>query len=569
MNPMLGTVHSVSRQGLNDDGPSAVLHWDGRIDNRGELARCCRLPLNSEAVTDAALAGEVYEQSGVPGLRRIVGDWSAVIRDRRRACVVLARDFAGMRPLYYFVDATSIWWSPDLRAIAQSLGTPSLDDNYVAGFLVCGGYPGRSPYRGIGSVTPAHVVCISRDAVTTDRFWGSPTTLIRRRSPGEYEEQLRELFREAVAVRIRNARTVVAELSGGLDSSSVVCMADRLIREGAVQATQLTTLSYVHEPSPDTPYIAHVERACWAAARHLRTTEFPLFAASTSIGATPCDCSPILNAAALVAGQQRADAFLTGQAGDLLFGNWRLDTGHIASLAGAGRVGSALKEAWQWSRQSGVPVAHIFLQAAANLVAPRSRSVIAATSQAPDAMLAQASMTRRLIRSGLSDRRVPFSEDWIHCPVERRLHSRALTIARELGSLQPKPALQGFGYSHPILHRPLVEFLMAIPADVLCRPGEPRRLMRSALAFLWPEPLRRRRSKGLFGQANLQAYAPFALRLMTERRWAVVDHGWIDRESLKNRLERLTKGLECNQYQLRQVLQLESWLRHRELNACV
>ena len=66
-------------------------------------------------------------------------------------------------------------------------------------------------------------------------------------------------------------------------------------------------------------------------------------------------------------------------------------------------------------------------------------------------------------------------------------------MALELRTLQPPEPLQHLDYTHPFAHRPLVEFLMTVPADVLCRPGEPRRLMRSALSDLWPRKLRERR----------------------------------------------------------------------------
>jgi hypothetical protein len=51
-----------------------------------------------------------------------------------------------------------------------------------------------------------------------------------------------------------------------------------------------------------------------------------------------------------------------------------------------------------------------------------------------------------------------------------------------------------FDYTHPFAHRPLIEFVMSVPPDVLCGPGQPRRLMRRALGDLWPPRLRARRS---------------------------------------------------------------------------
>jgi hypothetical protein len=135
----------------------------------------------------------------------------------------------------------------------------------------------------------------------------------------------------------------------------------------------------------------------------------------------------------------------------------------------------------------------------------------------------------------------------------------------ELRLLQVPEILQHLDYTHPFAHRPLVEFLMTIPADVLCGPSEPRRLMRRALADLWPDKVRSRGSKGFFTTPWHEAMLPLADDLMKQRQIEVVDRGFVDRTSLLSRLERLLRGLDCNEAQLRQIILLEFWLRHRGL----
>jgi len=88
--------------------------------------------------------------------------------------------------------------------------------------------------------------------------------------------------------------------------------------------------------------------------------------------------------------------------------------------------------------------------------------------------------------------------------------------------------------------------------------------MRRALGDGWPARLRTRRSKGLFGAPWNQALRPLASRLLCTPTWLVVERGWVDADNLKSRLERLLHGIECNEPQLRQVILLEFWLRHRE-----
>jgi hypothetical protein len=151
-------------------------------------------------------------------------------------------------------------------------------------------------------------------------------------------------------------------------------------------------------------------------------------------------------------------------------------------------------------------------------------------------------------------------------PPERRKYFWSLSMLLELRQLQTPEPLQNLDYTHPFAHRPLVEFLMAVPAEVLCRPGEPRRLMRSALSDLWPLKLQMRRSKGLFNSPWQEALRPLTRVLLQASQLHVVEQGFVDGASVRSRLERISAGLDCNDSQLRNIILLELWLRNRAEN---
>src|SRR5262249_2450955 len=160
--------------------------------------------------------------------------------------IVLASDFAGVRPLYYSVQPEGVLWSSRLQSLVDTTGISELDEQYVREFLLLGGCPNRTPYKNIYSVPPAHALCISSGTTTVHRFWSLPIgDEVRYRTERQYEEHLRALFREAVAVRLQTEAPVLAELSGGLDSSSVVSMANHLLHNGEARATRLSGVSYV------------------------------------------------------------------------------------------------------------------------------------------------------------------------------------------------------------------------------------------------------------------------------------------------------------------------------------
>jgi asparagine synthase (glutamine-hydrolysing) len=540
-----------------------VLTWSGRVDNRADL----RLQLGGDGWDDdAALVLGSYRRWGVAGLARPIGDWSIAIRDRARAQVVLASDYMGACPLYYHVDRDRVSSSTRLDALVEATGVDELDEQYIAGFLQFGRCPHRTPYAGIRCVPAGHAVCVTAEGVTTHRFWTPPTQdLVRYRDEGRYEEQFRALFREAVAARLQRRGPVLAELSGGLDSSSVVCLAAELIRQGAVPATRLVTVSYVHRESSDLPFIREVEASCGLHGVHLSTHDLPLTSAADVGWGMPEGWMPLYHAVASLARRVGATTLLTGQNGDLVTGNWFDDSLQVAGPLRRLRLGRACADALAWSQVLRVPVAHI-LGRACRAAWPwgTGATELDLTEGAIAVPRGETSLAIGFReRLGLTDPLAFFSTAWTDAPPERRRHFQLLAHAQELRILQRLEPLHDIDYTHPFAHRPLVEFLMSVPPEILCRPGEPRRLMRRALSEWWPAALRGRRSKSLFGTPWHDAMRPLAAELLRSQSWQVVERGWVDAPSLRARLGRLVRGLECNEAQLRLVVLLEMWLRHR------
>ena len=142
---MTSHVESTLLSYSSDPGTQcAVLSWDGRVDNRDDLLPRFRQSLRQET-SSAALVLAAYERWGVPGLAHIVGDWSVVIDDPSRHAILLASDFAGVRPLYYYRRHDQVFWSRRLDALVTETGVGDIDEQYVAGFLTFGGYPHRTP----------------------------------------------------------------------------------------------------------------------------------------------------------------------------------------------------------------------------------------------------------------------------------------------------------------------------------------------------------------------------------------------------------------------------------------
>ncbi len=520
---------------------------DGRLDDGGA---------GSGAECPAATLAAAYERSGVAGLRPLVGDWSAALWDAGRRSVVLASDYAGIRPLYFCREAGRLLWSSSLAELVRWSGASRLDEQYAGRFLLRGSVAFRTPYAGIEPVTPGEAVAISAEGIRRERFWDVPADRdVRLRADADYEERLLELFREGVAARVRGHARVAAEVSGGLDSSSVASMAARL-------GTDLTTFSYTDAETAEDKFFSLVERYCGRPAVHLPLSDLAFAAPDQTGGAAPAYWEPRYRGLAAQLNRLGATALLTGQFGDFAMGNLQDDSDQVARYLRRGHLGAAGREAYAWSQALRVPIYPILWRA---LRLAFSQWTPGLTEELSPVMLTSPAASDSLsptLRPRLEPPDSRRELSWRSAPPECRRRFRALAEMLQARTLQTPEALLPFAYAHPFAHRPLVEFAMSIPPGQLCRPGEPRRLMRRAFAGLLPEPVLKRRSKGDYGPVFRRALVPMAHAMLRDVKGIrIVEMGFADRESLVARLERYTQGLECNEAQLRHMILFEFWVR--------
>ena len=528
--------------------------WDGRLDNRRDLL--ARIGLPAECA-DGRIALELYQRHGVDGLRELIGDWSACIWDAPARSIVLASDYAGIRPLYFRRDGAGVAWSSSLRELVRQTGANELDEVYAASWLLRGSAPGRTPYAGIEAVPPGHAVVVTTDGVAARAFWKLPSGQeTRYQDERDYEARMLELFEEAVRVRTATNAPVCAELSGGLDSSSVVCMAARLGRD-------LHTFSYTHERNPDERYFREVERACGLEGCHLQLDQCPPIAADQA-GAAPGWWVPRFRELARRMEVMGSTVLLTGQFGDLVTGNTNDDSGQAAEWLAKGRAGEAAREAYRWAKAMQAPIYPILWRSVREAwfgwtppVGPQS---------APGAIRGSAedSVTERLRNLAANfERERAGGGLWRQAPAGRRRLFRAVADTLQGRLLQAPEALQHVSFCHPFAHRPLVEFLLTIPARVVVRPGAPRRLLRRAFAELLPPPVLARKSKAAYTSTYGGALRPLAAILLRDpSAIEIVERGFVEPGSLRDRLKKFTQGLECNEPQLRQLIVFEFWLRN-------
>jgi asparagine synthase (glutamine-hydrolysing) len=245
----------------------AVITWDGRLDNRTDLISelSDSLTVNS---TDVAIVTAAYEKWGTNCFAKLIGDWALSVWNPRERSVLLVKDPIGTRHLYYSFDNNQVTWSTILDPLVRFAGkTFVLNEEYIAGWFSMFPAVDLTPCIGIHSVPPSSSVLLRPGRRIVSKYWDfDPGNHIRYRTDAEYEEHFRTVFATAVQRKLRSDRPVLAELSGGMDSSSIVCMADTVIARGTAECPRLDTISWFDDSydhlEPDMnerPYFTKVE----------------------------------------------------------------------------------------------------------------------------------------------------------------------------------------------------------------------------------------------------------------------------------------------------------------------
>src|SRR5437899_3844003 len=258
-----------------------VITWDGRLDNRTELIHEMSSSVVAER-TDVAIVAAAYEKWGDKCLAKLIGDWALSIWNPVNRSLLLAKDFVGTRHLYYSFDDHHITWSTILDPLVLYAGkTFKICEEYVAGWMAM--YPAAhlTPYSGIHAVPPCSSVILRPGKrgvnCVVARYWDfNAKKRICYRTDAEYEEHFRIALSTAVRRNLRSDCPVVADLSGGMDSSSIVCMVDLVIARGQAEVPRLDTISWYDasydDIEPDTNellWVVKVEEKRGKAGLHL------------------------------------------------------------------------------------------------------------------------------------------------------------------------------------------------------------------------------------------------------------------------------------------------------------
>ena len=557
------TAESLHETQPYASGSGLVVTWDGRLDNRTELLG--ELGSGSTApATDVEIVAAAYEQWGTRSFSKLLGDWALVIWDSKNDTLTMAKDFLGSRPLYYARGNAGIVWSTVLEPLLLlQRRSFSIEEEYVAGWFSLFPATHLSPYSGISSVPPCCFVEVTSEACKVSKYWDfDPRKRALCHSDGEYEEAFRVLFRQSVARRLRSHAPVLAELSGGMDSSAVVCMADAVLAAGNAEAPRLDTVSYYKASEQhwnEQPYFSKVEEKRGRTGWHIDITTPGLSRSvldgeflQTMIGSGRHTDVAAKGFASLVE-MHGTRVLLSGFGGDEVTGGVPTAVPELADHLRAFELPQLARQLKLWALNGRLPWLHLLMAAV--------REFLPGTPEAlqPVPWLDPSFVSRqRFALTGYSSRLKLLGP----APSFQICLSALDVLRRQLHSEAPA-AQPIYEKRYPLLDRDLVEFLFAIPRQQLLRPGQRRSLLRRALAGIVPSEVLDRRRKGYVSRE------PFAL---ISSEWTTLNEisrnmisaamGIVNPAAFQEALLQARRGQAVRMAQMMHTFAIEIWLRN-------
>lgn len=539
-----------------------VVSWSGHLHNREHLGATLRIA-PTQHNEEHRIVAAAYERWGVDAFSRFIGEWAAAVWDADRNCILLARDYSGSRPLYYKIVSARAEWSSDLASLAAGIEP---DNEYLRAWILTNPDPIYTAYKEIRSVPPGGVVRISRGGHSIFSSWRPDLgASIRYSRSEEYDEEFYSLFRTAVRDRMQTDQEIWAELSGGLDSSSVVCMAADILSREPVSASALQTVSYVLDRGDlddEQQYMDEVIRNTGAPTVRLHEHEYSAF--FPTLG-EPCSPVPIANpgrhsAVARLMAESGARVLLTGLGGDAVMWSSPRICPHVADLLGSFSLRRLNRELLACSVSSGRGYWDILWHDAVEGLFPSLRSQI---RRRPVPWLIPnpgAAAVDEYMSGHLAD-----GADGVTSNTTR-VYWQNIRDSIRIASFNAIRVCLGTTPSYPFLDRRLVQFMLATPFDLKRNGPQTRVLHRRALAGLLPEAIATRTSKvsgsGFVCRAIAREWSSLLSLFTGECRTARL--GLVQPGRIREALDRARAGTEPMILELLRTIAVEVWLRSVE-----
>ena len=564
-------LSEASDQPMVDSTGEFAIAYNGELYNYVELreeleglGRPARTSGDTEVVLNA------YAEWGPDCLRRMVGMWAFAILDLRRRVLFLALDRFGIKPLFTALAGGTLYFASEIKALLSVPAVKPEPEEAVVRKYLLSGRVDESPetfFSGIRRLPPAHHASLPLDQPPSQprpqRYWSLPDDTPFKGTRADAAEELKRRLSESVRLHLRSDVPVGTCLSGGLDSSAIVCLAHELRQGGTVPQYTHGGFGYLpQDPAfSERRFMDAVVERTGIEMTYVRPTPERFSSALLEIVRQQDEPFGSASIAAQwfvfeAAKRARLKVMLDGQGADEVLGGYH---GYFPAIGLAHlRARRPLRYARfnrKYRRLVGAPVVP-FRDAIFYMAPARVRE--AGVAQLPETP-ATALMSRGLRdRAGPKDIATP---EFTSINEILEAHTGSLGLPALLRFEDRNSMAHSVEARVPFLDHRLVEFCFSLPGEYKVRGLETKHVLREGMRGVLPEPIRTRTDKIGFRAeptATWQLAEQHRDSLLADR--TSYEQEWFDRAGLEGLLNGNSRSDDA-EFTLWRVLNTKLWLR--------
>lgn len=552
-------LSEAGRQPMADADQASWLAYNGELYNYRELAQAMQFTPASGSDTEVLL--ECFRREGVSGaLPKFNGMWALAWVSMRDRALYLARDRAGVKPLYMAWADRDLYFASEIKTLLALLGRRHRLNSQVIGEYLVQALQDTSAatfFEGIEALPAASFARIELGApdlsIASAAYWNPFHPEADHKDPGELVGRVRDTVLDAVRLRLRADVPVGVMLSGGVDSSIIAACVSHLAQD---QRRDIAVISAVSpgQPGDESPYIDRVAdhlgiepikvSTAWGATEALALLRTVTWMNDTPLGSFSNVAFYLLMERAAAAGIK---VVLSGQGADELFCGYRKYLGfYFQELARQRRFGKLAATAWAFWR-NGVVLGQFNLTEARRYLPRRPQDAVLGAALRQDFT----PQPLGLPPGGLAQRQwLDYSR--FSVPYLTHYEDRAsMAFGREVRL--------------PFLDYRLVELMLNAPVASKLNAGWTKYSLRQAFAGWLPPEIVWRRDKQGFSMPQeewLRGELKGAWLDILNRDAEVFRHGLLDHDALHAKFERFCERRGNIWYrEIFAPLALEIWLQ--------
>jgi asparagine synthase (glutamine-hydrolysing) len=528
---------------FNETGDVVVI-FNGEIYNYRELReRLVRQGHVFRTRSDTEVIVHLYEDLGELCLQELRGMFAIALWDSRRRRLLLARDRVGIKPLYYALSSRGLLFASEIKALLQDPGIPRVVNNAALfNFLSFSYNPGlETMITGVKKLAPGHFLSFENGRAEIRQYWDLLSHFPEDgNGSSRSEAELSELLDESVSLHLTSDVPVGFLLSGGIDSTVMLCLSAEKRREGL----ETFTIGFAGSGVEDERTYARLAATRYGVRHHETTITAGQFYDFLPEYVWHME-EPVFEPPAVSLyfvskmARERVKVLISGEGGDEAFGGYpryrnvllldafrRLLGPATAPISAAlGALGLRQLRAYAPLLDSGFDAFYRFGFASSPLdfFNARARSVYSpgfldCLGDWPETMPMKGYLDRSRGKSLLSRMLYVDTKTWL--PDDLLVKADKMTMA---ASLELRV---------PFLDHKVLEFAAGLPDRQKVRHRQTKRILKKAFAERIPRQILRRKKAGFLTpyEGWLRERADAVTELLTERR--TVERGYFDRREI-------------------------------------